>query len=399
MKIHEVDYLIVGAGVNGLFLAWELKRKYPDARIAVLDKEPDVAMHASGNCSGNLHAGFFFTADQFKINLVKEGNQLLKEYINKHKLPLNNKPAILLATSDKDAQHLEQLYQRAIANDIPVSLITSTELQKLEPRANTHKYALVSYTNAATSAKAVCNQIKEELQKHDVKFYLNTQVIKLLREDQIITNNGCEIRFNRLINCTGLYVDRIAHLFNLASEYRIISLRGVYLQDQKGQNKFNYSLYKPINTNEMFLGTHLVTDVDEIATIGAIAYPALWRENYRGINNFSFKEFCESILLYGRLILSNPDIREFMFKEIKKYKQSNLNRYFEPMLQENIDSKHFKQQRVGIIPKLVNLKSKKVINELTIAQDNHSFHLLNGVIHGFTVSPALAKYLVNEYKL
>jgi L-2-hydroxyglutarate oxidase LhgO len=67
--MHEVDYLIVGAGVNGLFLARELKGKYPDARIAVLDKETDVAKHASGNCSGNLHAGFFFTSDKFKINL------------------------------------------------------------------------------------------------------------------------------------------------------------------------------------------------------------------------------------------------------------------------------------------------------------------------------------------
>ena len=60
------DYIIVGAGIIGLTLAYELKKKYPLSKICILEKEVDVAKHASGRNSGILHAGFYYTDNSLK---------------------------------------------------------------------------------------------------------------------------------------------------------------------------------------------------------------------------------------------------------------------------------------------------------------------------------------------
>ncbi|HEY9840410.1 MAG TPA: FAD-dependent oxidoreductase, partial [Candidatus Obscuribacterales bacterium] len=63
------ELLIIGAGITGLALAWRFRQLYPDASVSVIDKEPDVAMHASGRNSGVLHAGFYYSSDSLKARL------------------------------------------------------------------------------------------------------------------------------------------------------------------------------------------------------------------------------------------------------------------------------------------------------------------------------------------
>lgn len=72
MSIRYYDYLIVGGGIIGLTIARELKQRFPDRKIAILDKEADVAKHSSGRNSGVLHAGFYYTADSLKAKFTRE---------------------------------------------------------------------------------------------------------------------------------------------------------------------------------------------------------------------------------------------------------------------------------------------------------------------------------------
>ena len=79
----HVDFIIIGAGVMGMSIAYALKRKLPTARILIIEKENDVCRHASGLNSGVLHAGFYYTKDSLKAQFTRDGNEALRKYCEK----------------------------------------------------------------------------------------------------------------------------------------------------------------------------------------------------------------------------------------------------------------------------------------------------------------------------
>jgi L-2-hydroxyglutarate oxidase len=86
---QQADYLIIGAGIIGLAIARDLVSRFPSARIALLEKEPDVAYHSSGRNSGVLHAGFYYTADSLKAKFTRDGNRQMREYCYANGLHIN----------------------------------------------------------------------------------------------------------------------------------------------------------------------------------------------------------------------------------------------------------------------------------------------------------------------
>ena len=56
----QCDIAIVGAGILGLAVARELARRRPEARIVVLEREPEVGRHQTGHNSGVIHAGIYY---------------------------------------------------------------------------------------------------------------------------------------------------------------------------------------------------------------------------------------------------------------------------------------------------------------------------------------------------
>ena len=50
------DAIVVGGGIVGLATAWWLLQSRPGLRLVLLEKEPRLAAHQTGNNSGVLHA-------------------------------------------------------------------------------------------------------------------------------------------------------------------------------------------------------------------------------------------------------------------------------------------------------------------------------------------------------
>lgn len=86
----EYDYLIIGAGIIGMTIAHELKKREPNSTIAIIEKESDVGFHASGRNSGVLHAGFYYTSNSLKARFTVNGNRLMKEFCKGNGITINN---------------------------------------------------------------------------------------------------------------------------------------------------------------------------------------------------------------------------------------------------------------------------------------------------------------------
>jgi len=135
--VRSTDFLIIGGGVMGVTLALELKRRYPDCAITLMEKEAGFGLHASGRNSGVLHAGFYYTADSLKARFTREGNRRLTEYCRERGLALNQCGKIVVARNEQEQNGIRTLLQRGRANSVDVRHVSEEEARELEPRART----------------------------------------------------------------------------------------------------------------------------------------------------------------------------------------------------------------------------------------------------------------------
>ncbi len=101
------DYLVIGAGIIGLNIAKNLKERFPQSKILVIEKEPEVALHSSGRNSGVLHAGFYYTANSLKAKFTKEGNIALKNFCKQRNLKINECKKVVVAIDEEELLGLE----------------------------------------------------------------------------------------------------------------------------------------------------------------------------------------------------------------------------------------------------------------------------------------------------
>ena len=83
----EADVLVVGGGIVGLATARALQLRKPGAHVVVIDKEADIARHQTGNNSGVIHAGVYYTPGSYKARLCFDGRVRLVEYLQDKGIP------------------------------------------------------------------------------------------------------------------------------------------------------------------------------------------------------------------------------------------------------------------------------------------------------------------------
>ncbi len=409
---YNTDFLIIGAGIVGLSLAYELSSFYPDASIAVIEKEPYSHCHASGRNSGVLHAGFYYSKDSLKALLTRDGNRLLHEYCDRHNIPINKCGKVVVTKDENDLIGLYELEKRGKTNGIELFKIDERELHSLEPLAKTYKFALYSPTTSSVDPKEVLEAIIKDCREKGVKLFYNTPFLELKTQNTIITQSAI---FNAgyVINAAGLYADKIAHLFGLGRKYKILPFKGLYLYPDKkyiDNNQINNihidnnipsfkrHVYPVPNLKNPFLGVHITVTPKGIPKIGPTAIPCLWREHYGGIKNFSLEELLEVISTELRLFFSsNAGIKGLFFEEIQKNIKAIMVRSAQTLLKDGIDLSGFKRWgQPGIRAQLFDNREKKLVMDFIVEYDKSSLHILNAVSPAFTCAFSFAKFLCDK---
>src|SRR5262245_46179185 len=135
------DYLIIGGGIIGLAIGNSLKKAKPEAKITIIDKEENVAYHASGRNSGVLHAGVYYTADSLKARFTVLGNRTMKEFCHQKNIPVNECGKLVVAQNEEEIAQLDELEKRGKRNGSNVRLIDVREAEEIEPNVKTFKKA------------------------------------------------------------------------------------------------------------------------------------------------------------------------------------------------------------------------------------------------------------------
>jgi len=377
------DYLIVGAGIIGMTIAYELNKQNSQLKIVIIDKEDDVAKHASGRNSGVLHAGFYYSADSLKAKFTVDGNKLMKEFCKAHNITVKETEKIVVATNEVELNSIYELQNRAEKNGVNTKIIDEAEVLKIDSNIKTYKKALYSPTTASINPKEVCFRLKKTLEEKGIKIVFNTSF------------SDSTFKYKYLINCAGSYADKIAKNFGLANNYTLLPFKGIYLKYMRNKTAIKTNIYPVPNLKNPFLGVHYTITSDGSIKIGPTAIPAFWRENYKGFTNFKLNEMIEILYYETKLFLLNSfNFRKLAIEELKNYSSKIFIKKAKDMVKNIGDD--FKPIPAGIRAQLLNTKTNELVQDFVIEHGTNSTHVLNAVSPAFTCSFAFAKHIVEE---
>jgi L-2-hydroxyglutarate oxidase LhgO len=390
------DVIIIGGGIIGMTIAYELRKRSPQLKITLIEKEPNVGAHASGRNSGVLHAGFYYDPDGLKARFAVHGNRLMRNFCLEKGLTLNQTGKVVVAQNPQETPLLKKLYDRGQKNGVQLSLIDEKELFELEPLAHTCEQALYSPNTASIIPDQINDYFKNWLIKNNVTLKCHTAFLAKT-VDGIMTSQG-KIKGKFIINCAGLYADKVAQPYLHNMPYIMIPFKGLYLKSQLKKSLLRLQIYPLPHPDAPFLGVHFTVTGDGQMKIGPTAIPAFWRENYAGLDRAQPKELFETITTNAGLFWRNQfNFRKLAIEETKKNSMMYL-KHLAGKLVKNFDLKSFNQwSRPGIRAQLYDQESKQLVQDFVIKKTAHTIHLLNAVSPAYTCSLAIAEHIADEF--
>ena len=394
----KTDYLIIGSGIIGLTTAYYLKQKHPHKSILIIDKENDVATHASGRNSGVLHAGLYYATDSLRAKYCTLGLKKIKEYSKLKNIPINECGKVVVAINEQEIPQLHALYKRALANGVDAKLVDTKQLTEIEPNAKTCDFAIYSPATASFYHKGICNNLKQDLLSLGIVFNFNTIFKSKITDNSIETNSGI-FEYNTLINCGGMYADKIAQNFGLLNgKFTLIPFKGVFLNAVDLSGNYSKHIYPLPDQKLKFLGVHFSPDYTGNIKVGPTAVPCLARENYSWLSNLRFNEMKEIISNEFKLFMSNNfNFRDLVITELKKQSKSGLISYAANLVKDINQFKFTSWGIPGIQPRLYDMDNQEIIDDFMVLKGLNSIHIVNSVSPAFTASFAFSEFVVNTY--
>lgn len=388
----QTDFLIIGGGIIGISVAREIKHRYPDASVILLEKEDACARHASGRNSGVLHAGFYYTADSLKARFTRDGNRELTEYCDSYGIPINKCGKLVVVRNQEEDGFLDELLARAKNSGVQLQEISAVDAREIEPRASTWRRALFSPTTSTVNPIDVVNRLMQEAKRDGVQLHFGERYLKKDGTNVFTTSDKYQAGYT--VNAAGLYADRVARDFGFSDKYRILPFKGLYLYSDESAGSIRTNVYPVPDLRNPFLGVHFTVTVDGHTKIGPTAVPAFWREHYEGIKNFQPSE-CLEIVARELSLLANSqfDFMKLAFDEIKKYSRSRMVDLAAALVQDVDKTRYKRWGRPGIRAQLVDIDKRKLEMDFVIEGDNKSLHVLNAVSPAFTCSLPFARHL------
>ena len=295
------DITIVGGGIVGIATAYKIKVKNPQLKILLLEKEDQLCRHQTGNNSGVIHSGLYYKPGSLKSTNCIQGYNMLLDFCQKENIPYELCGKVVIATDDFQKPLLENLYNRGLENGLDqISKISIEELKEIEPHVNGIAAIKVPYTGII-DYMAVAEKYAERFQESEGDIRLNTKVLYISQKESkalISTTNGT-FESQLVINCGGLYSDKIARQTSDDIDLKIIPFRGEYFKLKPEKEYLVKHLIYPIpDPNFPFLGVHFTRMINGGIEAGPNAVLAFKREGYKK-SQINLAELTEALMWPG----------------------------------------------------------------------------------------------------
>lgn len=296
------DVVIVGGGIVGLATGYKLISARPDLKIAILEKESQLAMHQTANNSGVIHSGLYYKPGSLKaINCIKGYHELVN-FCKEEKIPYEITGKVVVATRESQRPLLTMLLERGLQNGLTgTRKITLEELKEYEPYCTGVGAIHVPQTGIVDYLQVALAYGRKIMQQGGGVF-LDHKVLEINQKDSINyieTSNGT-FQAKLVVNCAGLYSDKVARMNdNSIDDVKIIPFRGEYFKLKEDREYLVKNLIYPVpDPNFPFLGVHFTRMKKGGVEAGPNAVLAFKREGYKN-TQVNFAEFAETLAWPG----------------------------------------------------------------------------------------------------
>ncbi|MGB7864506.1 MAG: L-2-hydroxyglutarate oxidase, partial [Candidatus Sulfotelmatobacter sp.] len=293
--------IIVGGGIVGLAVALEITRRFPRVRLLLLEKEDRVGRHQSGHNSGVIHSGVYYKPGSLKAKLCVTGATAMVEFCREYGIPHQVCGKVIVATHEEEFPRLEELRRRGEANGLTgLRSIGPEELRQIEPHASGLR-ALVVPSTGITDYAAVCEKYAELISGGGGTILTSHAVIGLKRsaDEIVVETKGGTFSSRALINCAGLFSDRISRMAGDDPQVMIVPFRGEYYDLIPERSSLVRALIYPVPDPRFpFLGVHFTRRVNGSVDAGPNAVLAFRREGYRR-TDFNLRDLASALAFPG----------------------------------------------------------------------------------------------------
>lgn len=378
----------------GLATALEINHRFPQLRLAVLEKEEGVGRHQTGHNSGVIHSGIYYKPGSLKARTCVQGASAMVEFCREYGIPHEVCGKVIVATTDEELGRLKGLEERGRANGLSgLRMLCPEELHEVEPHVAGVAALLVPSTGI-TDYKMVCEKYAELTSKQGGTVLLNAAVSGIHPSNRPFVVETARGAFGgkNLINCAGLYSDRISQMAGVEPQVRIVPFRGEYYDLKPERKELVRGLIYPVPDPRFpFLGVHFTRRIHGNVDAGPNAVFAFKREGY-GRTDFSLSDTLSTLSFPGFWRMAGRYWKSGMDEQYRSVSKSAFVKALQKLVPE-VREPDLVPGGSGVRAQAIT-REGSLVDDFQFAQSKNMLHVYNVPSPAATASLAIGRILV-----
>lgn len=394
MTDERYDIAVIGGGIVGLAVALEATRRFPRLRLVVLEKEERVAQHQTGHNSGVIHSGVYYKPGSLKARTCVEGAAAMVEFCKQHGIPHTICGKVIVATNAEEMTRLKGLEERGCANGLQgMRMLKAEELREIEPHAQGVGALLVPSTGI-TNYAAVSEKYVEVMRGQGGSLRTKAEVrgIRKSNGDFVVETTAGAFPAKYLVNCAGLFSDRISQMAGVKPEVRIVPFRGEYYDlVPERASLVRWLIYPVPDPRFPFLGVHFTRRIQGTVDAGPNAVLAFKREGYHR-TDFSVEDTVNALSFPGFWRMAQRFWKSGLDEQYRSVRKAAFVKALQRLVPE-VQDKDLVPGGSGVRAQAIR-RDGTLVDDFQFSRSDNMLHVYNVPSPAATASLAIGKALV-----
>jgi L-2-hydroxyglutarate oxidase len=389
------DIIIIGGGIVGLATALHITQVNPSLKVLVIEKEDRIAKHQTGNNSGVIHSGLYYKPGSLKATNCINGYHKMITFCDEHNIPYELCGKIVVASNKEEVILMNNLLERGKQNGLEgMKVLKQEELAEYEPHVKGVAGIHVPQTGIVDYIK-VSEKYAELIQKAGGEILLSTKVVDIssnATSSTVVTNNAT-YQGKLIINCAGLYSDKIAKLTQEKLNVKIIPFRGEYYKLTAEKEYLVKDLIYPVpDPNFPFLGVHFTRMAKGGVEAGPNAVLAFQREGYKK-SDINIPELAETLAWPGFQKVAMKYWKTGMGEMYRSFSKTAFTKALQKLIPE-IQESDLTTGGAGVRAQACD-RNGGLIDDFLILEDERTINVLNAPSPAATSSLSIGESVGN----